>query len=83
MLGAPEFLDQAGRGGEYTAGYRCMEGHDAAALPPPPVWPLSTVKSSDCGPSMPRSQHLMLASVAVTQPPSILSFLKIECAIGI
>lgn len=55
-------------------GYRCMEGHDVAALTPPPVWPLSTVKSSDCGPSIPCSQHLTLASVAVTSPPSF--FLK-------
>lgn len=46
-----------------------MEGHGVAALAPPPVWPLSTVKSSDCGPSVPRSQHLTLASAAVTQPP--------------
>lgn len=61
-----------------------MEGHGVAALAPPPVWPLSIVKSSDCGPSVPRSQHLMLASDAVTQPPQHSFFKKkIERAIEI
>lgn len=50
------------------ASYRCVKGCGVAALLPLPAWPFSMVKSSDCGPSMPRSQHLVLASAAEGPP---------------
>lgn len=56
-----------GGGDSAQAGHRCTEGHNVhnvAALLLPPVWPFSTVKSSDCGTSKPPSQHFEVASAA-------------------